>query len=70
MKHYKHFKQGIKGNPRSNLENGSVESNMDCKDLVPEVSSGKNITYHARDHSCDALAKDEAAFFPFPKRNA
>lgn len=69
MKHCKHFKQGIKSNPRSNLENGSVESDMDCKDLVPEVSSEKNITTM---HSCDALAKDEAAFFffpfPFPKR--
>lgn len=36
---------------------------MDYKDLVPEVSSGKSINYHARAHSCDALAKDEAAFF-------
>lgn len=45
------------------MENGSVESNMDYKDLVPEVSSGKSINYHARAHSCDALAKDEAAFF-------
>ena len=51
------------------MENGSVESNMNYKDLVPEVSSGKSINYNARAHACDALAKDEVAFFfPFSKR--
>lgn len=51
------WKQGFKGSPRRTLEDSSSDSNVDYVGPDQETLEGNNISFQARDSSCDILAK-------------
>lgn len=53
--------QDLQGHPSRNMDRG-VESNVLYDGLDQQVSEGKNISMKPRDHSCDSLPKNMAAF--------
>lgn len=59
-----HYKWGLMGSPRRSLEDSTVESNMNCSRSAKAVSEGRN----TREHSCDTLAENVAAFCSCQKK--
>ena len=50
-----------------NMEDSCAQSNLNCLELDKEVSEGKNFRVLHRNHSCDILVREEAAFALFQR---
>jgi hypothetical protein len=55
------------GHPNRSMDN-KAKGDLNFGNLAQEVSEGKNIKMWPRDHSCNILAKNVAAFRPCPKK--
>ena len=51
------------GHSSRNMENGSVEDDLNCRDLLAQEVS-ENFSMLPRDCSCDVLMKNMPAFCP------
>lgn len=58
------------GHPRRSMESDSAKSNVNSRGPAQEASKGNNISNWDRDHSCEILAKNVAAFFPLSNQSA
>ena len=55
------------GLTRRNMEGTYTENNEDYDTLAQEILEDKNISKWPRDHSCNILTMNVAAFCPCPK---
>ena len=63
------LKWGLVGHPCRNMEDFVAESNLNCADLVQEVSVEKNFSMWHKDYFCGILVGNGAAFCPLAKES-